>query len=127
VSAPLDHTIGWCRDKEKSARFLVEILGLPGTTPFGPMLVFRLGNGVSLDFYEREGAISSQQYAFMVSEGEFDQIFTRIAKKGLPYWADPGKQRASETYQHNGGRGVYFDDPDGHRLELMTRPYDGSP
>lgn len=125
MSVQLNHTIVWCRNKQKSARFLVEILGLPAATPFGPMLVVRLDNGVSLDFYERASAISSQHYAFLVSEDEFDQIFTRIAEKGLPYWADPGKQRAGETYQHNGGRGVYFDDPDGHLLELMTRPYEG--
>lgn len=120
MSVQLNHTIVWCRDKEKSAAFLIEILGLPSPTPFGPMLVVRLNNNVSLDFYENDREISSQHYAFLVGEDDFDQIFVRIRDRGLQYWAAPGKQRAGETYQHNGGRGVYFDDPDGHLLEVMT-------
>lgn len=123
MSVQLNHTIVWCRDKQKSSTFLTEVLELPESTPFGPMLVVALDNSVSLDFYENDGEIASQHYAFLVSEDEFDLIFARIRDRGLPYWAAPGKQRAGETYRHNGGRGVYFDDPDGHLLEVMTRPY----
>ena len=123
MSVQLNHTIVWCHDKEKSAAFLVELLGLERPTPFGPMLVVQLNNAVSLDFYAQEGHIALQHYAFLVSETEFDEIFGRIRERGLPFWADPGRQRAGETYQHNGGRGVYFLDPDGHLLEVMTRPY----
>jgi catechol 2,3-dioxygenase-like lactoylglutathione lyase family enzyme len=119
----LNHTIVWCSDKQRSTQFLKDLLDLPSPVVFGPMLVVQLDNDVSLDFYEREGPISMQHYAFLVTEDEFDRAFARIRDKGLPYWADPSKQRAGETYQHNGGRGVYFDDPDGHFLELMTRPY----
>ena len=123
MSVQLNHTIIWCRDKQKSATFLIEILGLPSPTRFGPMLVVHLDNSVSLDFYESDSEISSQHYAFLVGEEDFDQIFARIRDRGIQYWPAPGKQRAGETYQHNGGRGVYFDDPDGHLLEVMTRPY----
>lgn len=123
MSVQLNHTIVWCRDKQRSSAFLVELLGLPRPTPFGPMLVVQLDNGVSLDFYDEDGSIASQHYAFLMSEDEFDQVFSRVRDKGLPYWADPGKQRPGETYRHNGGRGLYFDDPDGHLLEIMTRPY----
>lgn len=123
MGVQLNHTIVWCRDKQKSASFLVEILGLPQPIPFGQMLVVPLDNAASLDFYESEGAISMQHYAFLVSEPEFDSAFARIRERGLQYWADPSKQRAGETYEHNGGRGFYFDDPDGHFLEIMTRPY----
>jgi catechol 2,3-dioxygenase-like lactoylglutathione lyase family enzyme len=121
----LNHTIVWCRDMQKSASFLVEILGLPAPVPFGPMLVVQLNNNVSLDFYSNDGEIASQHYAFLISEGEFDQILGRIRDRGLSYWADPGKSKglAGEIYKHNGGRGVYFEDPDGHLLEVMTRPY----
>jgi hypothetical protein len=31
----------------------------------------------------------------------------------------PGK----ELHNNDGGRGFYFDDPDGHLLEVITRPY----
>lgn len=121
----LNHTIVWCRDKRESASFLVEVLGLAPPVPFGPMLVVALGNNVSLDFYENEGDIASQHYAFLASEEELDQVLGRIRGRGLPYWAQPGKARGrlGELYEHNGGRGLYFEDPDGHLLEVMTRPY----
>lgn len=123
MKAQLNHTIVWCRDKQKSSAFLTEILGLPNPFPFGPMLVVQLENNVSLDFYENDGDISSQHYAFLIQENEFDQVLARIRGKGLEHWADPARQRPNEIYQHNGGRGVYFLDPDGHFLEVMTQPY----
>lgn len=127
MRAQLNHTIVWCRDKRKSAAFLTELLELPAATPFGPMLVVKLDNGVSLDFYEHTDNIASQHYAFLIGEDDFDRAFARLRERGLPYWADPGRARPGETYRHNGGRGVYFDDPDGHLLELMTRPYADTP
>ena len=123
MSVQLNHTIVWCRDKRKSTAFLTEILGLPGPTPFGAMLVVQLGNGVSLDFYAKEGEVASQHYAFLTSEDDFDRIFARIRERGLEYWAHPGKQRPGEINHNDGGRGVYFEDPDGHLLEVITRPY----
>jgi catechol 2,3-dioxygenase-like lactoylglutathione lyase family enzyme len=125
MSVQLNHTIVWCRDKQKSATFLTEVLGLPPASRFGPMLVVDLNNSVSLDFYERDrdGAISSQHYAFLIGEDDFDQIFARIRGRGIQYWADPGKHRAGEINRNDGGRGVYFEDPDGHLLEVLTRPY----
>lgn len=125
MSVQLNHTIVWCRDKQKSSAFLIEMLGLAEPVPFGPMLVVRLSNSVSLDFYNQNETIASQHYAFLVSEAEFDQVMARIRQRQLEFWAAPGKQRPGETYEHNGGRGVYFDDPDGHLLEVMTRPYAG--
>ena len=123
MSVELNHTIVWCSDKHKSAAFLCEILGLPKAVPFGPMLVVKLSNNVSLDFYSQEGRIAPQHYAFLISEDEFDQAFERIQARGLTYWADPGRQKAGELSHDNGGRGLYFDDPDGHLLEIITQPY----
>lgn len=119
----LNHTIVWCRDKKKSATFLTEVLGLPAPTRFDPFLVVQLGNAVSLDFYEIDGEIASQHYAFLVGEDDFDRVFGRIRERGLEHWADPGKRRAGEINRNDGGRGVYFEDPDGHLLEVITRPY----
>ena len=124
MAVQLNHTIVMARNKETSARFLTEILGLPEAIRFGPFQVVQTDNGVSLDFYETDGEIASQHYAFLTDEQDFDRIFARIREKGLRYWADPGKQQPGEVYRHYGGRGVYFDDPDGHFLEVMTRPYD---
>jgi len=123
VSVQLNHTIVWCRNKQKSATFFTDLFGLPSATPFGPMLVVPLSNDVSIDFYDNDGDISSQHYAFLISEEEFDQIFGRVRDRGLQYWADPYKKRPGEISRNDGGRGIYFEDLDGHFLELLTRPY----
>jgi catechol 2,3-dioxygenase-like lactoylglutathione lyase family enzyme len=122
VSIQLNHTIVWCRDKRRSATFLCEILGRPAPSSSGYFLVVELDNGVSLDFGETDGEISIQHYAFLVDEDEFDRIFARIRERGLPYWADPARTHPGEINHNDGGRGVYFEDPDGQFLELLTRP-----
>ncbi|CAA9891686.1 Glyoxalase/bleomycin resistance protein/dioxygenase [Candidatus Methylobacter favarea] len=123
MSVQLNHTIVWCRDRHRSATFLTEILGLPPAKPFGPFLVVELSNGVSLDFDATEGEIAMQHYAFLISEDDFDMIFARLRERGLEYWADPGRHRPGEINHGDGGRGLYFKDPDGHLLEILTRPY----
>jgi catechol 2,3-dioxygenase-like lactoylglutathione lyase family enzyme len=85
--------------------------------------VVRVDNGVSLDFYEKQGEIARQHYAFLITEPEFDEIFARIRERGIDYWADPGQSRPGEINHDDGGRGVYFKDPNGHLLEIITRPY----
>jgi catechol 2,3-dioxygenase-like lactoylglutathione lyase family enzyme len=119
----LNHTIIWCSDKHQSAAFLTSILGLPPARTFMHFLIVDLDNDVSVDFYQKEGEIARQHYAFLVSETEFDAGFGRIKAAGLPYWADPARAQPGEINHHWGGRGVYFEDPDGHLLELITKPY----
>jgi catechol 2,3-dioxygenase-like lactoylglutathione lyase family enzyme len=119
----LNHTIVWCRDKSRSASLLARILGRSPATAFYNFLVVQLDNGVSLDFMEKGGPIASQHYAFLIEESEFDAMFSRIREAGLRYWADPAKSRANEINHNDGGRGVYFEDLDGHLLEVITRPY----
>jgi catechol 2,3-dioxygenase-like lactoylglutathione lyase family enzyme len=123
MPAQLNHTIVWCSDKHRSSAFLTEMLGLPEPTPFAHFLVVSLDNGVSMDFMEKEGPIALQHYAFLVDDAGFDAGMAKIAEKGLTYWADPGHTRPGEINRHWGGRGVYFEDPDGHNLELITKPY----
>ena len=123
MAAKLNHTIVHCRDQQRSATFAAEVLGLPAPSRFGPFLVVETGNEVSLDYDEVGGEIVSQHYAFLVSEAEFDAIFARILERGLDHWADPAKRRPGEINHNDGGRGVYFPDPDGHFLEIITRPY----
>jgi catechol 2,3-dioxygenase-like lactoylglutathione lyase family enzyme len=61
----------------------------------------------------------------LINDESFDSAFARIRARGLPYCADPGKSQANRINHNDGGRGVYFDDPDGHLLEIITRPYGG--
>lgn len=123
MSVELNHTIVAARDRRASAEFLAEVLGLPAPTPFGPFLVVEAANGVSLDVMETDEDVTPQHYAFLVSEPEFDEIFDRIRARDLPYWADPGRRRQGKINHNDGGRGVYFPDPSGHLLEIITRPY----
>jgi len=123
MTVQLNHTIVQSRDKRRSATFLTEILGLRDPVPYGPFLVVEVDNGASLDFDETDDDITLQHYAFLIGEDDFDEIFGRIRDRGLQYWADPFKSRPREINHNDGGRGVYFDDPDGHLLEVITRPY----
>ena len=123
MGAQLNHTIVWCRDQKRSAPWLTDILGLPDAFRFGPFLVVEMGNGVSLDYHDTDDEIAGQHYAFLVSEDTFDDAFGRIHASGDDYWADPGRQQRGEINRNDGGRGVYFEDPDGHLMEIITRPY----
>lgn len=124
MPAELNHIIVWCRDKAASSAFLARILGRPEPRTFHHFLVVDLDNGVSLDFMQKdEGEVARQHYAFLVGEEEFDTGLARIRAEGLEHWADPARTRPGEINHHDGGRGVYFEDPDGHLLELITRPY----
>ncbi len=119
----LNHTIVHARDPQASASFLAEILGRPAPVRFGPFHAVALDNGVTLDFIQADSQLVIEHYAFLVGEEEFDQIFGRIRSRELPYWADPGHQQPDRINHHDGGRGVYWNDPDGHYLEIITRPY----
>ena len=126
MAVRLNHTIVWCHDQHASAAFLTDILGLEPAVRFGPFLVVEVANEVSLDYHEIDGDITGQHYAFLIDEAEFDEIFGRITERGLDYWADPMQSRPGEINRNDGGRGVYFADPDGHFLEIITRPYGGA-
>jgi catechol 2,3-dioxygenase-like lactoylglutathione lyase family enzyme len=118
-----NQTIVWSRDSKAFASFLAGILGLPDPRRWGPFEVVTTANGVNVDFMDKDGAISTQRYAFLVSEAELDQIFGRIQAQGLTYWADPARTKTGEINHHDAGRGVYFEDPNGHLLEVITRSY----
>jgi catechol 2,3-dioxygenase-like lactoylglutathione lyase family enzyme len=123
MGTQLNHTIVWCRDQQVSSRFLAEMLGRPAPRRFSHFDVVELDNGVSLDFAAHEGEIAAQHYAFLIGEEDFDAVLGRLRDRNLDYWADPGRRRAGQINHHDGGRGVYFADPDGHFLEVLTRPY----
>ena len=126
MAIEFNHTIIAAHDKIASAHFLAEILGLPSPTHFGPFMVVKTANHVNLDFMTTSKEIHPRHYAFLISETEFDDIFKRITDKNIPYWADHKKEQANQINRNDGGRGLYFCDPNGHFLEILTRPYGSS-
>jgi catechol 2,3-dioxygenase-like lactoylglutathione lyase family enzyme len=125
MTVQLNHTIVESADKREAATFFATILGLPEPEAYGPFLVLQTGNDVSLDFVDAPGSVHPQHYAFLVSDEEFDDIFGRIKDHDLAFWADPFHRQPDQINHHDGGRGVYWVDPNGHNLEIITRPYGG--
>jgi catechol 2,3-dioxygenase-like lactoylglutathione lyase family enzyme len=118
----LDHTIIAARDPAVTALFYEKILGTEPARVLGPFTVITVGPG-TFDFLQTDGEIASRHFAFRVSEDEFDAIFGRIEEHELSYWADPYRRKPGEINHWDDGRGVYFDDPDGHALEILTVSY----
>ncbi|MET9445237.1 VOC family protein [Streptomyces sp. NPDC006610] len=127
MSVEFNHTIVLTPDREKSARFLAGILGLEVGEPAGMFLPVTTANGVTLDFATVDVDIPVQHYAFLVSEEEFDAILARLVAGRVPVQADPHGRRPGRINRNDGGRGVYFTDPAGHGLEVITRPYGSDP
>ncbi|MEU9443545.1 VOC family protein [Streptomyces sp. NPDC048304] len=128
MSVELNHTIVHARDNRESAEFLSELLGLEITGEWGPFVAVSLGNGVTLDFASiPEDRITPQHYAFLVSEEVFDAAYAKIVERGMAHWADPHQKQPGTINHNDGGRGVYFLDPVGHAMELITVPYGGWP
>ncbi len=125
MAITFNHTIVHSTDCAAAATFFADLFGLPPAREFGHFLAVELNHGVSLDFAQMpEGtAVLPQHYAFLVSEDEFTAIYGRIVERGLQHWADPRGQRPGEINHNDGGRGVYFRDPSGHYLEIITKPY----
>jgi hypothetical protein len=121
MAIDLNHTIVASPDRWIGARFLAEVLGLPEPVGYGPFAVVSTANGVSLDFMDAAD-VASQHYAFLVTEAEFDAVWARLRERGIATWADPGHRNPGHN-THDGGRGLYFDSPEGHNLEILTRPY----
>lgn len=126
MTAALNHTIVPAKDKQASAEFLRDILGTEPTTAWGPFVLLPLDHGLTLDYVDAN-EFDEHHYAFLVDETEFDAVFDRIVASGVSYYADPFRQQPGEINEHYGGRGVYFDDPDGHLMEAITQPYGATP
>lgn len=124
MSIRFNHTIIAARDRRISAAFFTHLFGLPEPTAWGPFASVRLDEGVFLQFAEPDiNDIQAQHYAFLVDDRSFDEIYARILQDGIEHWADPQKTLPGRINTNHGGRGVYFRDPTGHGLEILTRPY----
>jgi catechol 2,3-dioxygenase-like lactoylglutathione lyase family enzyme len=123
----LNHTIIPATDKWRSAEFLADILGLEAGPEWSHFVSIRTSNGVILDFTDAGAGFRRLHYAFLVSEPEFDAALSRINAAGVAFYADFNRDGRGEINHLYGGRGLYFDDPDGHLMELITRPYGPTP
>ncbi|MCO1578030.1 VOC family protein [Crossiella sp. SN42] len=123
MAIELNHTIVHSTDKKAAAEFLTGLFGLPDPVPFGPFMGVELSNQVTLDYIDVDTTPVPNHYAFLITEAEFDEIYGRIKERGIEHWADPTQTKPGEINTNDGGRGVYFLGPDGHFLEVLTRPY----
>ncbi len=121
MSVTLNHAIVFAEDKDESASFFTSLFGLPEASSWGPFRIVELDNDGSVLFVEPGIEIQPQHLAFLVSEVDFDGIYGRIVGGGLEHWADPRKSAPGTFNTNHGGRGVYFNDPTGHNLEVLTR------
>jgi catechol 2,3-dioxygenase-like lactoylglutathione lyase family enzyme len=122
----LDHTIVPAKDKAAAARFFADIFGLAVKPVQGHFAQVQVNDSLTLDFADEPEPGRSEHYAFHVSEAEFEAIFGRVKARGLPYGSGPSNRTDGQLYTRRGGRGFYFDDPNGHVLEVMTVPETGN-
>lgn len=128
MSVELNHTIIHARDNRESAEFFSDLMGLEIASVWGPFIAVQLSNSVTLDFATIPAdKITPQHYAFLVSETEFEAAYEKIRARGIEHWADPQQKLPGEFNTNDGGRGVYFLDPSGHAMEIITVPYGGFP
>jgi catechol 2,3-dioxygenase-like lactoylglutathione lyase family enzyme len=121
VHVELNHIIVPSRDKVGSSNFLARILGVDPPRPVSHFMALELSNGVTLDYDDAED-FRSQHCAFLVADdAEFDAIFERVTAAGITYYADPNHRFPGVVNDRNGGRGFYFEDPDGHNMEVFTK------
>ncbi|MFG2548450.1 VOC family protein [Streptomyces sp. NPDC048581] len=123
MTATFNHTIIAAKDRNESARFFQELLEIPDAPSWGPFTNIQLADGVLLQFAEPPVEIQMQHYAFLLDDELFDRAYSRLCERGIVHWADPQMSRPGEINHGHGGRGVYFKDPAGHAIELITQPY----
>jgi catechol 2,3-dioxygenase-like lactoylglutathione lyase family enzyme len=122
MTITLNHTIVPAKDKVASANFFARMFGLSfDENAVGYFAPVRVNETLTLDFHDDVDRFEVHHYAFHVSDQEFDAIFKRVQEARIPYGSEPSNLENGQLNSWDGGRGVYFCDPNGHILELMTR------
>ena len=120
----LDHVIVSSRDRVASARLLGGLLGVPWEpTALGIFAPVYVNAGFTLDFISTDEAFPVEHFCFRVSEADFDAILGRIDAAGIGWRASPQGPNDRQVGTLGGGRNVYWDEPDGHRWEILTKSY----
>jgi len=124
MAVELDHFIVSCRDQVASARLLADLLGVPwAETALGPFSPVFLNDGLTLDFISTQEDFPVEHYCFRVSDTQFDEILARIQAAGIPYRANVRGEMDMQVSTQFGGRGIYWNVPDGHQWEMLTVSY----
>ncbi|MES2413061.1 MAG: VOC family protein [Pseudomonadota bacterium] len=120
----LDHTIVPSRHKAASAKLLAELLGVPwsatGIGPFAPVFV---NEGLTLDFIDTDDDFPVYHFCFRVTDADFDAILARIQAAGIPFRSTVRGPDDRQVSDYMGGKGIYWNQPDGHQWELLTVSY----
>ena len=124
----LDHTIVPAKDKQAAAELFAEIFGLTVEPDPGYFVQVQINESLTFDFADAAdfGGGHGHHYAFHVDDAEFDGIWSRVKARGIRYGSGPDHHTDGRLYRRRGGRGLYFESPDGHLLEVMTVPETGS-
>ena len=122
----LDHTIVPARDKAAAAQFFADIFGLTVKPGQGRFAQVQISESLTFDFAEDREVTESHHYAFHISDQEFDAILSRVEARGVLYGSGPFDHQNGEINTRRSGRGFYFQEPNGHLLEVMTTQETGS-
>ena len=123
MTVTFNHTIIAAKDRHASAMFFRELFELAQAPSWGVFVNLQLDDGVLLQFAEPPVEIQMQHYAFLVDDELFDRAYGRLQAWGIEHWADPRMRNSGQINTEHGGRGVYFKDPAGHAIEMITKPY----
>jgi catechol 2,3-dioxygenase-like lactoylglutathione lyase family enzyme len=116
----LNHTIVRATDKDVSARFLADLVGLEVGAPAGPFTPVRINDELTLDFDQR-GPVVPAHFGFLVDDRTFDALVRRLqSRPEVRFGSGPQYGWDREINHVAGGRGVYVGDPDGHSYEFFT-------
>lgn len=124
MSAGLDHTIVAVRDRTEAIEFYTRVLGFEHAGSTGHFEVIKINDGLSLDLVSSSDP-ESRHFAFSMDKARFDEVFQKIRESGMSYGDGPSRRDNMQgPGRSTGTRGrthsVYFDDPSGHVLEIIT-------
>ena len=128
MSIELDHSIVSAKDKVAAARQLAELLGVPwSATALGPFSAVYVNDGLTLDFIDTDEDFPVQHFCFRVNSEEFDAILGRIQAAGIPYRSSVRGPMDGQVSTQFGGKGIYWNEPEGHQWEMLTVSYARQP
>ena len=73
--------------------------------------------------FRRLGNPSSNHYAFLASDEEFDAILQRIKDEEVVFGSGPRSRTDGEINYNRGGLGFYFECESGHVWEVIMQTY----